>query len=170
MSLLGAVLAALAVYALQFLRFSMNTRVRTVEDLERATGLPVLASFPRIGAGSRRLPLETASYLRTAIAIATANVQPKILLVTSANAADGKSSVAIALATSFARQRSRTLLLDLDLRRPVLGSEFGLSRYGTPRTSDALEGQHDVFPTAVSASSVQFDVLPSFSAAPDASE
>ena len=46
------------------------------------------------------------------------------LLVTSPKAGDGKSTAALNLAATCARAGERTLLLDVDLRRPTLGDVF----------------------------------------------
>ena len=46
------------------------------------------------------------------------------LLVTSAKAGEGKSTTALNLAATCARAGERTLLLDVDLRRPSLGGVF----------------------------------------------
>ena len=52
----------------------------------------------------------------------------KILLLTSALAAEGKSTTAAALATSMAASGDRVLLLDADLRCPTLHTCFDLGR------------------------------------------
>src|SRR4029078_13109649 len=46
------------------------------------------------------------------------------LLVTSPKAGDGKSTAALNVAATCARAGERTLLLDVDLRRPSLGDVF----------------------------------------------
>src|SRR5262249_53147770 len=46
------------------------------------------------------------------------------LLVTSAKAGEGKSTTALNLAATCSRAGERTLLLDVDLRRPSLGAVF----------------------------------------------
>jgi succinoglycan biosynthesis transport protein ExoP len=46
------------------------------------------------------------------------------LLITSAKAGEGKSTTALNLAATCARAGERTLLLDVDLRRPSLGGVF----------------------------------------------
>ncbi len=46
------------------------------------------------------------------------------LLVTSAKAGEGKSTTALNLAATCARAGERTLLLDVDLRRPSLGGRL----------------------------------------------
>ncbi|WP_118857268.1 CpsD/CapB family tyrosine-protein kinase [Sphingomonas mesophila] len=50
----------------------------------------------------------------------------RVIAVTSASAANGKSHVAANLACALSRVRSTTLI-DLHLRRPVIGERFGLT-------------------------------------------
>ena len=167
---LAGLLAVFLTYGLLLLRDALDTRLRGLDDLARTTQLPVLAEFPPV-AGRRRLPPEAASYLRTAIGFATADADPKVLLVTSTGPGHGKSSVAMALSESFARQDYRVLLLDLDLRKPVLGAEYGLDPIHTPTARDALDDPTSATPTRIALGrDVAFDVLPSFTAAPNPTE
>ena len=53
---------------------------------------------------------------------------PRIVAVTSPVALEGKSSVAISLARASARAGKRTLLIDLNTRRPILHQEFRIAR------------------------------------------
>lgn len=60
------------------------------------------------------------------------------LLITSASPNEGKSMVAANLACTLARRRQqRTLLLDGDLRRPILAQQFGLGK--VPGLSELLQ-------------------------------
>jgi len=96
---------------------------------------------------------------------------PKVLLVTSTGPGHGKSSVATALSESFARQDYRVPLLDLDLHKPVLGAESGLDPIHTPTARDALDDPTSAAPTRIALGrDVAFDVLPSFTAAPNPTE
>ncbi len=52
------------------------------------------------------------------------------MLVTSSVASEGKTTLAVNYALSLAQQGVRTLLVDLDLRRPTLAREFGLANEG----------------------------------------
>src|SRR5690606_32992239 len=124
---LAFVLGLFLVYGLVLLRDSLDTRFRGADDLVRATGLPVLGEFPRMPNGSRLLPREASSYLRTNVLFATSSSHPKVILVTSAGQSQGKTSVAASLGESFARNDYRTLLIDGDLRKPRLAEVFGLS-------------------------------------------
>ena len=55
---------------------------------------------------------------------------------------EGKTTLATQLAMSLARHLRRTLLVDFDLRRPVLDGVFGLPL--EPGLCDALRGKGDV--------------------------
>lgn len=58
--------------------------------------------------------------LRTALQFSTTSGVPKVLLVTSAQPGEGKSTTALCLATNFAQLGMRVLLIDGDLRRASL--------------------------------------------------
>lgn len=161
---LAAVLAALAVYGALLVRNLLDTRVRNLDELVRVTGLPLLAEFPKVAGGRRKLPKEAASYLRTAVSFATtSDPDPKVLLVTSTGASHGKSSVSMALAESFSRQHYRVLLIDADLRRAVLGTEYGVNPSRTATVRDALVDPAAVVPVTIALGrELTLDLLPSF--------
>lgn len=130
--LLTAVLAGFLTFAFGllylFLREISVRTVRGTEETAELTGLPILGEFPKLGSGANRnaFPSEPASYLRTYVNRSLMDEDQKVIAVTSPDAAEGKSSVAIALAKAYARTGKRTLLIDLDLHKPVLHTEFGV--------------------------------------------
>lgn len=73
--------------------------------------------------------------LRTAVLFSTPAAPPKIIVLTSAGASEGKTVSSLNLASSLAESGSRVLLIDVDLRRPschrVLGitNDRGLSNF-----------------------------------------
>jgi capsular exopolysaccharide synthesis family protein len=168
---LAFVLALFATYGLLLLRESLDARIKGSEDLARLCNQPILAEFPRQSTG-RRLPLDASNYLRTNLLFATADAHPRVILVTSSASAEGKSSVALSLAESFARNGQKTLLVDADLRRPVLGKEYNLN----PQTHTPLIGYIETFyqedaPVAVPLGPSQnLEVVPSYEAAPNPTE
>ena len=131
---LAAFVAIVLVYALLLLRKVLDVRVRDVEQLATLTGLQVYAEFERPKGRQRRLSRESASYLRSHLMFDLASTHPKVIVVTGPGPRHGKSSVAIALAESFATQGMNTLLMDADLRQPVIGKEYGLE----PRRATSL--------------------------------
>jgi capsular exopolysaccharide synthesis family protein len=66
--------------------------------------------------------------LRTSIQYAKADAQLKTIVVTSPGPQEGKSTTVANLAITIAQMGTKTLLVDTDLRRPVLHSIFNLSR------------------------------------------
>ncbi len=174
--LLNAVIAGalgfLLGYGILLVRNMLDTRLRNVEDLESISGLPILAEFSRPAKKTRRLSREGSGYLRTNLLLATQNVHPKVVLVTSPGNGEGKSSVALSLAESFTRANYRTLLVDADLRQPVIAREYNLDdkRHMPLRTH--LENPHGSYEAAhVGVNLAQtLDIIPTFRAAPSPTE
>jgi len=160
----------LLVYGLLLLRGALDTRLRNLDALERASRLPVLAGFPKV-TGRRNLPPDAAAYLRTAIGFVTAEATPMIVLVTSTGPGHGKSSVSMALAESFARLHYRVLLLDADLRRPVLGMEYGIDLRSAPTLAAALRDPQGAKPITIALGrEFTLDLLPGFAAVANPTE
>ncbi|OPZ64679.1 MAG: Tyrosine-protein kinase YwqD [bacterium ADurb.Bin478] len=66
--------------------------------------------------------------LRTNLLFTTPDQPKKVLMVTSSGPKEGKSTTVANLAITFAQMGNRTLLIDADLRRPILHKLFGLDR------------------------------------------
>jgi len=168
---LAFVLAVFVTYGVILLRSALDTRVRSSEELQEISGLPVLAEFPK-QSGKRRLPREASSYLRTNVLFATADVDPKVLLVTGHLADQGKSSVALSLAESFTRNGYRTLLIDADLRKPVLHTEYRIKPHFVTSLPDMLHMPDDELEphTLRFSTKVSMDIIPTFASQKNATE
>ncbi|HKV61106.1 MAG TPA: polysaccharide biosynthesis tyrosine autokinase [Candidatus Acidoferrum sp.] len=79
--------------------------------------------------------------LRTSVLLSTPDRPPSSLLITSAQPADGKTTVACNLAISLAQLGHRVLLVDADLRVPSMHKLFGIS--GSLGLVSYLTGQQD---------------------------
>ncbi len=79
--------------------------------------------------------------IRTTLKLASAT-PPQLLLITSAQKGDGKSTIAANLAIAFAQLGARTLLLDADLRLGSVHKLFGVSS-DAAGLSDYLLGESD---------------------------
>jgi succinoglycan biosynthesis transport protein ExoP len=163
-----------------FLDYFDNS-VRSAADVERMLGLPALATIPSVsGSTGRRLlarrgsnslkeralvhpellidtdPQSTLAeaykQLRTSILLSTAGRAPRTLLITSAKPGEGKTTTAVNTAVSLAQTGARVLLIDADLRRPMIHNLFNvanpeglstlLSRDASERDIEAVIERH----------------------------
>lgn len=135
---LGAVVGLLLGIGISLVREQLNDRVRSALEVERLSGLPVLAQLPydEDAARDRRAGLavvnrgasalsEAVRALRTSIQFLGVDQPAKVIVVTSAGPGEGKSLVAANLAAAFAQADYRTLLISADLRRSSIDSMFG---------------------------------------------
>lgn len=78
---------------------------------------------------SKKKSIESEAYrmLRTNIQYSSFDKQLKIILITSAEAEEGKSTVSGNLALSFSESNKSVILIDCDLRRPSIHKKFKIS-------------------------------------------
>ncbi|HTZ65447.1 MAG TPA: polysaccharide biosynthesis tyrosine autokinase [Solirubrobacteraceae bacterium] len=138
---IGALVGAAIAFSLVFLLESLDRRVKTVADFERGYGLPALAGIPRASSpvfdDEDSAQLEPYRILRTALGFSAVTRQLNTLLVTSAVAGEGKTTVAVNLARVVALSGRRTVLVELDLRRPATFGEIDLAAKGGATTAIA---------------------------------
>ncbi|MET8326504.1 polysaccharide biosynthesis tyrosine autokinase [Streptomyces sp. NPDC005181] len=113
-----------------------DTTVNNVTALAELTGLPVLGAIPFDKSATRRTDtMSTAAHsaraeafrhLRTNLQFAQIGERPRIVIVTSSLAGEGKTSTAINLALALTETGISTVLVDGDLRRPRVAQAFGL--------------------------------------------
>jgi succinoglycan biosynthesis transport protein ExoP len=115
---------------LAFLLNVVDRRVKSLEELEDLYKLRAMASIPRLprrmrGERERDLALEPFRILRNSLALAGRDGAVKTVLVTSAVAGEGKTTVALGLARACALSGQQVVLVDADLRRPNLEARLG---------------------------------------------
>jgi succinoglycan biosynthesis transport protein ExoP len=112
-----------------FAREQLDDAVRGPQDVERKLGLHLLGVIPKIGRdeslaellSSPRTNISEAYHaLRTSLMYSRVEGLPRTMLVTSSEAAEGKSTTSFALAADLARLGMRVVLVDTDMRRPSL--------------------------------------------------
>ncbi|KPL19313.1 MAG: hypothetical protein AMJ92_04035 [candidate division Zixibacteria bacterium SM23_81] len=136
----------------------LDDSLKDIEEVERHTGLRVLGSIPQIKVNEKKKTLrktagsseeqeiitiasrlvthleprspvsEAYRSFRTNIQFSQFDRPMKTLLVTSAGPGEGKSTTVANLAITMAQMGTKTLLVDADLRRPVLDSIFKCKR------------------------------------------
>ncbi len=77
---------------------------------------------------NRTAQAEAFRTLRTNLLFAQDHEPVRLLVVTSANPSEGKTTTAANLAVTYAQQGLRVLIVDMDLRKPRLAEVFGVPR------------------------------------------
>lgn len=136
--LLGLGLGIFFGLALMSLVESLDRRVRDSDEIQRRLGLHLLGRVPTPPRGLRRpgqlgLLSDDAGHfaevfhrLRVSLDFANVKTRARTLMVTSAVEQEGKSTTAGNLALAMAGAGRRVALVDLDLRRPMIATFFGL--------------------------------------------
>ncbi|MFN3694342.1 MAG: GumC family protein, partial [Ignavibacterium sp.] len=155
--LIGTLSGGGLAFAYVFTKNYFDNKVKSPEDLRRKN-INVLAWIPEIEGLSMNgnvknefivtispdsIPAESFRALRTRVQFATPDRDSlKTILITSPAPQEGKSTIALNLAGSFAIANKKTLLVDADLRRPRLHKIFDKDK--TPGLVDLLVGQIDL--------------------------
>jgi succinoglycan biosynthesis transport protein ExoP len=144
--LLGALFGVLLGVGLALLREQTDTRLRDAGAVSAAFDAPVLATVANNRALARHLPFPSlpsqvaAPFLMVQAHLRYGHSEPvRTLLVTSARAGQGKTTVAWNLANAAAASGLSTVLVDADLQRSSIASRYGL--VPAPGLSEVLRGE-----------------------------
>ncbi|KPJ54334.1 hypothetical protein AMJ39_00920 [candidate division TA06 bacterium DG_24] len=188
-ALMGGVLGLGAAFVLEHLDVS----VKSMAEVDRYLKLPILGSIPEIERqrrdgnedrgsltvggmderfivhqGSKSPVSEAYRSLRTSLQFVNLDAPPRSLLVTSALPREGKSTIATNLGVAIAISGRKVILVESDLRRPVLHETFGVEKI--PGITDVLLGEVDVSTAARPTGVENLYVLTSGSIPPNPSE
>lgn len=133
---IGALLGLVVGFGIAIGRRSLDTSVRTPEELERITEAGVLGSVPEDkakgtgsaipGGSGAGATAEAYRRIRTNLEFANVDGNRRVLVITSAVPEEGKTTTACNLAMTLAAIGARVLLVDGDLRRPAAAAMLGL--------------------------------------------
>ena len=148
-TILGLLMGLLFGVVIAFARDATDTRLKTPREAESSFGIPRLGQFSENAfgvswtnsngkGGLSPVDLEAARIIRTNLEHLGTQRQLQSLAVTSSLPGEGKSTVAVALAWVAALSGRLTLLVECDLRQPVIATRLGLDP--TPGLSDVLNG------------------------------
>jgi len=113
-----------------------NDKVGDAEEIEQKTRVPLLGSISHIKSiqspivikhKAKSAVAEQFRALRTSIGFTGKGKEVKKILITSAQPGDGKSFISINLAASFALLGKKTVVVELDLRKPHIGKYLNIT-------------------------------------------
>lgn len=139
---LGGAVGLMLGFGLAFFLEYLDTSVKSMDDVERQLGVPVLAVIPKDVPVLHRTignnpDAEAYRILRTNIEFNRKSSDVNCISVVSGGAGEGKSTTMVNLAYVCAQSGYTTLIIDADLRRPRMHTFFdvanntGLSTYLT---------------------------------------
>ncbi len=158
---MGLIIGVLLAFGLEVFDTSMGT----IEDVEALLQVPVLGVIPFIGKEEKSrgrikkivsdkerkidliahydpksLPAEAFRTMRSNLEFMRVDKQSKSFLVTSSFVQEGKTFNVVNLALSMAQAGKKVLLVEADLRKPVIHKMFGLNRI--PGLTDHILGNY----------------------------
>jgi capsular exopolysaccharide synthesis family protein len=154
---LATVIGLLGGIGMAFLMEYLDDSLKTTEEVERVCRIPSLGMLPFLSPNGQGTPeeeeksLELATvnqprsmlaeavfHIRTAVMLSISGGPPKIIIVTSPNPSEGKTTLSANLASSLAITGKKVVLIDGDLRKPSIHQIF--QQPGQPGLSNFLTG------------------------------
>ncbi|MBK7999305.1 MAG: polysaccharide biosynthesis tyrosine autokinase [Verrucomicrobia bacterium] len=161
---------------------SLDRSLKTVDQTEEFLGVPVVSAIPKFtGApkGKRKLinsddadscEAEAFRTLRTALSMLGRKDERRVSLFTSAVPSEGKTFCSVNYAISLAQQGLRTLIIDCDIRRPMVENTLVANNKRGFGLTDYLTGQKD-FKTVIHATETEnFFYIPAGTHTPNPAE
>ncbi|MPZ17009.1 MAG: polysaccharide biosynthesis tyrosine autokinase [Luteitalea sp.] len=150
-NLVGGLIGGLVfAFGLTFLTESLDSRVKSPEEIKADLGIPFLGIVPIVSAAAPEGPLlsqekvphdfaEAIRGVRTNVLFSVVEDGCKSIVITSTGPREGKTVVAASLALAVAQAGQRVLLTDCDMRRPRIHELLDIPQ--EPGLSNVMVGE-----------------------------
>lgn len=156
-----------------------NNTLATKEECERLSGFPVIGTIENVSKKLSNGTVLVKNYPKSSFAESFRNMRIRIeymaqkeneivILVTSAEPADGKTFIATNIASVYQLMGKKVVIVDLDLRRPSVSKTLNIETH--KGVSNYLIGQVKLEDIIVSHPEYGFDIIPAGTLPPNPSE
>lgn len=158
--LFGSILALIRHYG--------NRKIQNKQDLTQLTSLPIYGSIPFYKQKPNQLEVHTQAKspftesfrtLRTNLQFMKQEDQATTILITSTIAGEGKTTTSANLATILEMAKYKTLVINLDLRKPTLHKFFSVNN--NMGVSTYLNGNHNLEDIILTTEFANLDIITS---------
>ena len=154
----------------------MNNTVRSTKDVEKNSSFPLIGAVRHtqssepllVSKNPRSAFTEMFRAIRTRIEFIVQRKSNIMVMITSTESGDGKTYFSLNLAGVYAMASSKTLLVDMDIRKPSINKQFNILE--TNGVSNYLINQCTLDEVIIKIPGVDFDILPAGTIPPNPGE
>jgi len=174
---LGLLIGLALGLAYAFIRESLDTRVKSIDDVTTLMGQAPLGAIPYdpdaktkplVALDQRASRSESFRSIRTNLQFVDVDEPPQVVVITSAVSGEGKTTSACNLAITMAQSGQKVVLVECDLRRPRVANYLEIS--GAVGLTNVLTGQVELDEAIIPWNRGQLSVLTSGLLPPNPSE
>ena len=175
--LVGMILGLILGIALAFLRAFLNDKIGSEEDVLHGSSVPIVGFIPSIKEDNEKVKVflspksalaEAFRNLRTNLKFMSIESKSHVIAVTSTVGGEGKTTICINLSGIMSMAGKKTVVLNLDMRKPTLHKRFGL--HNTKGMSSFLSGHASLSDIIQHTEYENLDVITSGPVPPNPSE
>jgi capsular exopolysaccharide synthesis family protein len=138
MILIGTLLGFVISIVVILLKVFLDTKIKSLDDIKSRIDYPIIGSIPHISElkeeknkikvfeSPKSVISEAFRNMRTNIHFLAQEKESKVILVSSTVGEEGKTTVSINLGAIMSLAKKKTILVNLDMRKPTLHHKFDL--------------------------------------------
>ncbi len=175
--LVGLILGFILGIAQAFLRNFLDDTIKNDEDIKRGTDIPQIGIIPKFGKegetpmvfeSPKSAAAEAFRNIRTNLQFMAPNRGAHIISITSSVGGEGKTTICANLGGIISLTKKKTIILNLDMRKPTLHQRFQLSNKVGMST---LLSNHNTLPEVIQHTAYEhLDIISSGPVPPNPSE
>jgi len=166
---IGFIMGLLVGLGISFLKSFMDDTIKSIEDIENLTAIPLYGSIPFLHSQEIIEPYQEAlRAIRTNLEFLQNSDKSKLITVTSSIPSEGKTSTVSELAKIIAQSGKKVILLDMDMRRSTIHEKFALPN--EEGVSTLLAGKNSLDEVIQTTKQENLDVITSGPIPPNPSE